>query len=83
MMEMKEVLRRHAKGASLRRIARETGLDRKTVGRYVKATQAVEGSKEVRVQHAVCEVQVRPPTPPSEARVLLSRHEALHRSTRP
>ena len=75
MIELKEVLRRHAEGHSLRRIARETGLDRKTVRRYVEATQAVEGSAEERVQHAVREVQVRPPTPPSEARVLLSRHE--------
>lgn len=63
MIEVKEVLRRHAEGQSLRRIARETGLDRKTVRRYVEATQAVEGSDEERVQHAVREVQVRPPTP--------------------
>lgn len=75
MIEVKEILRRHAEGQSLRRIARDTGLDRKTVRRYVEATLAVEGSDEERVQHAVREIQVRPPTPPSEARRLLSTHE--------
>ena len=44
MIEVKEVLRRAAEGHSLRRIARETGLDRKTVRRYVEAAQAVDGS---------------------------------------
>jgi len=76
MIEVKEVLRRHADGQSLRRIARDTGLDRKTVRRYVESAQGVEGSDEERVQHAVREVQVRPPTPPSEPRRLLSAHEA-------
>lgn len=80
MIEVKEVLRRHAEGQSLRRIARETGLDRKTVRRYVEAAQAVEGSDEERVQHAVREVQVRAPAPPSEARRLLSAHEGRIRA---
>lgn len=33
MLEIKEVLRRREAGASVRRIAREMGMDRKTVGR--------------------------------------------------
>ena len=34
MLEIKEVLRRKEAGSSARRIARDMGLDRKTVGRY-------------------------------------------------
>ena len=75
MIEVKEVLRRAAEGHSLRRIARETGLDRKTVRRYVEAAQGVEGTDDERVQQTVREVQVRPPTPPSESRRLLAAHE--------
>lgn len=75
MIEVKEVLRRAAEGHSLRRIARETGLDRKTVRRYVEAAQDVDGTDDERVQQAVREVQVRPPTPPSESRRLLAAHE--------
>ena len=35
MQDVREVLRRRQAGQSARRIARETGLDRKTVGRYL------------------------------------------------
>ena len=35
MQDVREVLRRREAGQSARRIARETGLDRKTVGRYL------------------------------------------------
>src|SRR6266540_1605563 len=35
MQDISEVLRRSQAGQSARRIARETGLDRKTVGRYL------------------------------------------------
>ena len=41
MQDVREVLRRRQAGQSARRIARETGLDRKTVGRYLD--QAAEG----------------------------------------
>ena len=41
MQDVREVLRRRQAGQSARRIARETGLDRKTVGRYLE--QAAEG----------------------------------------
>jgi transposase len=37
MIEVKEVLRRREAGQGLREIARETGIDRKTVRRYVRA----------------------------------------------
>lgn len=41
MQDVREVLRRRQAGQSARRIARETGLDRKTVGRYLEQAVAV------------------------------------------
>lgn len=79
MIEVKEVLRRHQAGQSLRRIARETGLDRKTVKRYVDALNGSEGTDDERVQHTVQEVQGRSAPPPSEPRQLLkSQRERIH-----
>jgi response regulator of citrate/malate metabolism len=40
MIEVKEVLRRKQAGHGVRRIARETGMDRKTVRRYIEASCA-------------------------------------------
>ena len=40
MQDVREVLRRRQAGQSARRIARETGLDRKTVGRYLEQAVA-------------------------------------------
>ena len=40
MQDVREVLRRRQAGQSARRIARETGLDRKTVGRYLEQAAA-------------------------------------------
>ena len=40
MLEIKEVLRRKESGSSARRIARDMGIDRKTVGRYLSAIAA-------------------------------------------
>lgn len=73
MIEVKEVLRRREAGQGLREIARETGLDRKTVRRYVQAA-ADGGSGEASVQHVVHEVQARALPEPSEPRKLLSEH---------
>ena len=39
MIDIKEVLRRWSARQSIHRIARETGVDRKTVRRYVRAAQ--------------------------------------------
>jgi len=78
MIEVKEVLRRHEAGQSLRRLARETGLDRKTVRRYVEASRGVEVAEEGRVQAVVQEVQAGPAAEPSEPRrVLSTHHEAI------
>ena len=46
MIEVKEVLRRREAGQALREIARETGLDRKTVRRYVEAAGETDGEVE-------------------------------------
>ena len=73
MIEVKEVLRRRQAGQGLREIARDTGLDRKTVRRYVQAA-ADGGSSEASVQHVVQEVQVRALPEPSESRKLLDVH---------
>ena len=73
MIEVKEVLRRHEAGQGLREIARETGLDRKTVRRYVQAVDTA-GSDEDGVQHVVQLVQSRPLPTPSGARQLLEVH---------
>src|SRR6185312_10944370 len=81
MQDVREVLRRRQAGQSARRIARETGLDRKTVGRYL--AQAVEGG--VTAEAAVTDeiagvvgrrVQTRPLPPPSEASMALGARRA-------
>ncbi len=41
MIDVKEVLRRWQAGQSIRKIGRETGIDRKTVGRYVATATAI------------------------------------------
>jgi transposase len=75
MIEVKEVLRRHAVGQSIRQIARDTGLDRKTVRRYLSAAEtAPEGEPEQQLQHVVQQVQTRPLPAPSEPRKRLTEH---------
>ncbi len=39
MIEVKEVLRRWLAGQAQRKIARDTGIDRKTVGRYIACSR--------------------------------------------
>ncbi len=73
MIEVKEVLRRREAGQGLREIARETGLDRKTVRRYVLAADEA-GADEASVQEVVQRVQARPMAAPSEPRQRLEAH---------
>ena len=76
MIEIREVLRRHASGQSLRQIARETGLDRKTVRRYVAAAdqaQVVE-TTDGGIQKVAHRVQARPLPPRSAQRSMLVPH---------
>lgn len=71
MQDVRELLRRREAGQSARRIAREMGMDRKTVGRYLEAAQKLETatatvSDEVAGQVGR-RVQARPAPAPSEA----------------
>lgn len=78
MMEVREVLRRFGAGHSQRRIGRETGIGRNTVGRYVEAAAAVgftEGEPSDSVVAAVAQaVQYRPAAAPSDQRLALAPH---------
>jgi transposase len=72
MQDVREVLRRRQAGQSARRIARETGLDRKTVGRYLEQASAQGLEPQVAVTDEIAgavgkQVQARPVPPPSEA----------------
>ncbi len=78
MMEVREVLRRLGAGQSQRRIGRETGLGRNTIGRYVKAAAefcfaAGEPCEEL-VAAVARAVQERPLPEPSEQRTTLATH---------
>src|ERR1700679_1251841 len=71
MIESKEMLRGRAAGHGARRVARETGCDRKTVARYFAAAEALSVSHEHEPTEedvrAVAErVQARPSMAPSE-----------------
>jgi transposase len=80
MIDVREVLRRWAAGQSHREIARETGTDRKTVGRYIKAVREAGLGRDAswsddEVHRVAQRVQARPPVDPSEER----REVAAHR----
>jgi transposase len=92
MIDVREVLRRWQAGQSARQIARESGTDRKTVGRYVDAAKSCElGSQSELSDELVAEiaqrVQARPLPPNSEERNSLEMHrtriEAWLRAERP
>ena len=76
MMEVKDVLRRILAGQGLRDIARQTGIDRKTVRRYAEAAKGAELSAETlgddALVHAIlASVQERELPPVSEQRAQL------------
>lgn len=80
MNEIKEVLRRWKAGQSKREIARGTGMDRKTVRRYIETAQQCQISREGETSesevHQVAQrVQDRPAPSPSEQRELLLKHK--------
>lgn len=70
MLEIKEVLRRKEAGDGVRKIAREMGIDRKTVRRYVEAIEAAGIGDGTEVDQRVlaglaAAVQARPAVEPS------------------
>jgi transposase len=80
MNEIKEVLRRWKARQSKREIARNTGLDRKTVRRYIEAAQQCQLSRDGELSdsevHQVAQrVQDRPEPSPSEQQELLLKHK--------
>jgi transposase len=82
MIDVKEVLRRWSAGQGDRKIARESGVDRKTIARYTKAAGklGLERSSELtdEVVHEVAQcVQARPLAPPSDEWAEVARHRAL------
>lgn len=81
MMDVRELLRRRSAGQATRRIARETGIDRKTVDRYMKAAKllglALDAELTDAVVHEVAQcVQARPQHDPSAERLEVARHRA-------
>lgn len=81
MIEVREVLRRWQAGQSIREIAREACVDRKTARRYVQAAEQCGLANDAALSdeqvHAVAErVQARPAAPPSDERELLLLHRA-------
>lgn len=77
MQDVREVLRRHQAGQSARQIARETGLDRKTVGRYLEQAEEHGLEPQTAVTDEVAgavgkRVQARPVPAPSEAWLALA-----------
>jgi transposase len=81
MIDVREVLRRWQAGQSARRIARESGSDRKTVARYIESAQSCElDSQSELTDEVVAEVaqrvQARPLPSPSDQRKMLETHRA-------
>ena len=81
MIEVREVIRRWQAGQGLREMSRGTGLDRKTIRRYVEAIAEVgierEGTVDDAQVHEVGRrVQERPMPKPSFERALLHEHRA-------
>jgi transposase len=82
MIDVKELLRRWSAGHSDRKIARESGADRKTIARYTKAacTLGLERGCELTdgVVHQVAQcIQARPLATTSEEWNEVARHRAL------
>ncbi len=82
MIEVQEVLRRYSNGTGCRAIARGTGLDRKTVAKYIRAGMTVGlqpgGPPPTEAQLLSVLAALRTPMPgrPSDATPLLTPHQA-------
>jgi transposase len=79
MIEVREVVRRWKAQHALREIARETGLDRKTVRRYIEVLEQLGVARDVEIDdglvHQVASrVQVRAVPEPSVERAILAEH---------
>lgn len=82
MVDVKEVLRRGRAGQGIRRIARETGMDRKTVRGYLERAQALElltpgEVTDEQVGQVAERLQARPGVERSDAWEQLPKHKEL------
>jgi transposase len=86
VIEVREVLRRYALGESLRAIARGTGVDRKTVTKYLEIAQAVglhpggPPPTEAQVVGVLATLRAPGPRGVSESTALLEPHHATIRA---
>ncbi len=81
MIDVKEVLRRWQAEQSVRQIGRETGIDRKTVGRYVATARAIDLPRdreltEAEVHEVAQREQSRPLPAATDERAELAKHKA-------
>ena len=79
MIDVKEVIRRWADGQSARAIASATGIDRKTVGRYVEVVEALplprdRAATDEEIAEVAQRVQSRPVVPTTDERAEVARH---------
>jgi hypothetical protein len=79
MVDVREILRRWAAGQSRRKIARESGTDRKTVGRYLAVVSELGLARDVELSEALVHevaqrVQSRPLAQASDERLELVAH---------
>jgi transposase len=82
MQDVRELLRRHEAGQSARKIARELGMDRKTVGRYLEQARRLEPALATVTDDVALSVghrvQARAPVVPSQAwQVLVDRRAQI------
>lgn len=89
MLDVKEVLRRRREGQSARAIARAGVGDRKTVGRYIAAAEALGIAPDALldddvVRRVLLAVQERPSAPPSEQwQALKAKRDRIERWIKP
>lgn len=82
MFNIRDLLRRVQAGDGVRGVAKNSGVDRKTVRRYVEAATTLGFTVEhplddAFVRAVMAAVQSRPSTPPSEPWVAIDAHKAL------
>lgn len=81
MVDVQELLRRWSAGQSARKIARESGTDRKTVGRYIAVVTELGMARGAPMSEALAHevaqrVQVRPLPDPTDERREIAAHRA-------
>ena len=81
VVEIKEVLREWRSGMSLRAVSRRTGVDRKTVRRYVEASGLVQVEGETQIGEEIVAMVVTEVAPGGSTEVGLMREECRRHRT--